>query len=165
MPTLAANEVDRLDVREGFHDACATGHANQVERGTVLEGAGRQDAEAAVAHDREHGLRDDVGFRLRNLLGAESEGGVPSRLKTSNGPVKSSCVIPGKITKPTLKSVMQFSPKDRECRLGAVEIIVPSYAVRNGVKSRSSQMTASRLMSATQVSRPSFLLRCEVSIR
>ena len=36
-----------------------------------------------------------------NLLGTEIDGGVPSRLKTSNGPVKSSCVIPGKITKPS----------------------------------------------------------------
>src|SRR5271154_3381260 len=33
-----------------------------------------------------------------NLLGTESDGGVERRLKTSNGPVKSSCVIPGKIT-------------------------------------------------------------------
>jgi len=39
-------------------------------------------------------------FDRGNLLETEIEGGVPSRLKTSKGPVKSSCVIPGKITKP-----------------------------------------------------------------
>ena len=93
---LAANEVDRLDIGEGFHNARATGHANQVERRTVFEGAGRHDAETAVARNRQHGLRDDVGSRLRELAGAEIEGGVPSRLKTSNGPVKSSCVIQGR---------------------------------------------------------------------
>src|SRR3954465_11161993 len=32
-------------------------------------------------------------FDCGNLLGAEIEGGVPNRLRTSNGPVKSSCVI------------------------------------------------------------------------
>ena len=41
-----------------------------------------------------------------NALGAEMDGGVAKRLKTSNGPVKSSCVMSGKITKPTLKSDM-----------------------------------------------------------
>jgi hypothetical protein len=46
-----------------------------------------------------------------NLLGTETEGGVERRLKTSNGPVKSSCVIPGKITKPTSKSDMAPDPQ------------------------------------------------------
>jgi hypothetical protein len=41
-----------------------------------------------------------------NALDAEMDGGVAKRLKTSNGPVKSSCVMSGKITKPTLKSDM-----------------------------------------------------------
>src|SRR5271169_6509778 len=41
-----------------------------------------------------------------NLLGTETEGGVARRLNISNGPVKSNCVIPGKITKPTSKSNM-----------------------------------------------------------
>ena len=40
------------------------------------------------------------------LLATELDGGVASRLRTSNGPVKSSWVMPGKITKPTSKSGM-----------------------------------------------------------
>jgi hypothetical protein len=50
-------------------------------------------------------------FDWGNLLGTAIEGGVPSRLKTSNGPVKSSWVIPGKITKPTLKSDKLHTPQ------------------------------------------------------
>ena len=45
-----------------------------------------------------------------NRLGTAGEGGVPSRLSTSNGPVKSSWVIPGKTTNPTLKSGMSPLP-------------------------------------------------------
>ena len=51
-----------------------------------------------------------------NALGAERDGGVPKRLKTSNGPVKSNCVMSGKITKPTLKSDMALLLRtDRPC--------------------------------------------------
>lgn len=42
-------------------------------------------------------------------------------LKTSNGPVKSSCVIPRKITEPMLKSDMPSPLKCSERRRGAVE--------------------------------------------
>jgi hypothetical protein len=58
-----------------------------------------------------------------NLLGTETEGGVARRLWTSNGPVKSSCVIPGKITKPTSKSDMPLDLTQRIVRRGTAEII------------------------------------------
>ena len=48
--TLAANEVDRLGIREGIHNAeAASGHADQVERWRAVEGARRHDAQTAVA--------------------------------------------------------------------------------------------------------------------
>ena len=44
------------------HPARKSGRA-----GTALEGAGRHDAETPVARNRQHGLRDNVDFRLRKL--------------------------------------------------------------------------------------------------
>ena len=71
-------------------------------------------------------------FDWGNSLGTEIEGGVPVRLKTSNGPVKSSCVIPGKITKPMLNSDMPLSAKDWKRRLGDGENIALREDIRNG---------------------------------
>jgi hypothetical protein len=66
-PALAANEVHRLDIGEGFYNACATSDANQVERRTAFKGTGGHDAKTAVARNRLHGLRHNVGFRFRKL--------------------------------------------------------------------------------------------------
>src|SRR4249920_1120025 len=66
---LVANEVDGRDIGEGFNNAWATGQANQVEWGTVFEGAGGHDEESSVARNRQHGLGDNVGSRLRKPAG------------------------------------------------------------------------------------------------
>jgi hypothetical protein len=66
---LVANEVDGRDIGEGFNNAWATGQANQVEWGTVFEGAGGHDEEISVARNRQHGLGDNVGSRLRKPAG------------------------------------------------------------------------------------------------
>ncbi|BCG96921.1 hypothetical protein MesoLj131a_57850 [Mesorhizobium sp. 131-2-1] len=68
-PTLTPNELDSLDVCEGLYDARTTGYANQVERRTVLESTGRQDAEAAIAHNWEDGFCDNVDFGFGKFAG------------------------------------------------------------------------------------------------
>jgi hypothetical protein len=63
---LGAHERDRLRIGDGLDDAGrAAGDAEEVERRTVGEGAGRDEAEPAIARHRRHRLRDDAGRRLR----------------------------------------------------------------------------------------------------
>src|SRR5271165_1322977 len=67
--SFPSDEVDRLDIAEGFHNAWATGQANQVERRTAFEGAGGHDNETAVARNRQHSLCDNVCYRFKELAG------------------------------------------------------------------------------------------------
>jgi hypothetical protein len=62
--------------------------------------------ETAITQDRCVVLATTCVRACANALDVEIDGGVAKRLKTSNGPVKSSCARSGKITKPTLKSDM-----------------------------------------------------------
>ena len=66
---LAANEVDRLAIGEGVGDARAAGHADEIERRSAVEGAGRHDAETTVARHRLHRPGEDVDRRLRKPAG------------------------------------------------------------------------------------------------
>ena len=59
MPTLAANEVDSLDIGEGIHNASATGHTNQVAAILVAD---------VVGYSRLAGTDEDRTLsRLRGL--------------------------------------------------------------------------------------------------
>src|SRR5258708_7288878 len=62
---LAASEVDGRDIGEGFDTPGPPGRQIRSSGGTVFEGAGGHDAETSVARNRQHGLGDNVGSRLR----------------------------------------------------------------------------------------------------
>lgn len=123
---LTANEVNHLGIVEGPPRRQPHWYTDQVERWTTFEGATRHDTETAVAAS----FSRRRGFCLGELAGNTYRRRVPSRLKTSNGPVKSSCVVPGKITKPMWKSDATFSANATErCE---VDIIACSADIRNG---------------------------------